>query len=225
MIKVHLKGWNSSNIWEKHLRIKILFRKKLTADCSQGILVINRCRIFCLPVCYPKTWRLLYRTIILPLLLYGCETWSLTMREARRLKMFENMVLRRIFGPKRDEVIGKQKRLHNLQLNYYLYSLPNIVQVINSRKVRWARYVARKGERRGVYRVLMGKPEGKRPLGRPRHTWDDNIKMDLQEVGWKCMNGINLAQDRDMERALLNAAINLRVPLNRGEFLDYLRNC
>jgi len=83
-----------------------------------------------------------------------------------------------------------------LQL-YDLYSLPNIVRVIKSRKMKWAGHVARKGERRGVYRVLEGKPEGKRPLGRPRRTWDDNIKMDLQEVGWRSMNWIDLAQDRD----------------------------
>jgi len=84
--------------------------------------------------------------------------------------------------------------------------------------MRWARHVARKGERRGVYRVLEGKPEGKRPLGRPRRRWD-NIKMGLQEVGWRSMNWVDLAQDRDRWRALLNAAMNLRVPLNGGNFL------
>ena len=96
--------------------------------------------------------------------------------------MFENMVLKRIFGPRRDEVMGEWRRLHNEELND-LYSSPNIVRVIKSRRMRWAAYVARMGEERGVYRVLLGKPEGKRPLGRPRRRWVDNIRTDLQEVG------------------------------------------
>ena len=120
-----------------------------------------------------------YRTIILPVVLYGCETWSMTLREERKLRVFENMVLR-IFGPRREEVTGEWRRLHNEELND-LYCSPNIVRVIKWR-IRWAGHVARMGERRGVYRVLVGKPEGKRQLGRPRHRWEDNIKMDLQEV-------------------------------------------
>ena len=96
--------------------------------------------------------------------------------------MFENTVLRRIFGPRRDEVTGEWRGLHNEELNY-LYSSPNIVQVIKSRRMRWAGHVARMGELRGVYRLMVGKPEGKRPLGRPRRRWMDNIRMDLQEVG------------------------------------------
>jgi len=99
--------------------------------------------------------------------LYGCEAWSLTLREGRKLRVFENMVLRRIFGPRRDEVTGEWKRLHNEELND-LYSSHNIVRGIKSRKMRWAGHVARMGEERGVYRVFVGKPEGKRPLGRPR---------------------------------------------------------
>jgi hypothetical protein len=99
--------------------------------------------------------------------LYGCETWSLTLREERRLRVFENWVLRRVFGPKRDEVTREWRKLHNEELND-LYSLPNIVRVVKSRRMRWAGYVARIGEDRGVYRVLVGKPEGKKPLGRPR---------------------------------------------------------
>ena len=95
--------------------------------------------------------------------------------------MFENMVLRRIFGPRRDEVTGEWRRLHNEELN--LYSSPNIVRMIKSRRLRWAGHVARMGEERGAYRVLVGKPEGKRPLGRRRHRRVDNIRMDLQEVG------------------------------------------
>ena len=124
----------------------------------------------------------IYRTIILPVVLYGCETWSLTLREERKLRVFENMVLRRIFGPRRDEITEEWRRMHNEELND-LYSSPNIVQVIKSRRMRWAGHVARMVEERGVYRVLVGKPEGKRPLGRPRRRWEDNIRMDLQEVG------------------------------------------
>ena len=96
--------------------------------------------------------------------------------------MFQNRVLRRIFGPKRDEVTREWRKLHNEELSN-LYSSPNIVRVIKSREMRWVGHVARMGERRGIYWFLVGKPEGKRPLGRPRHKWEDNIKMDLQEVG------------------------------------------
>ena len=98
------------------------------------------------------------------------STWSLTLQEERKLRVFENMVLRRIFGPRRDEVMGEWRRLHNKELND-LYSSPNIVQVIRSRRMRLAGHVASMGEERGVYRFLMGKPEGKRPLGRPRRRW------------------------------------------------------
>jgi len=91
-------------------------------------------------------------------------------------------VLRKVFGPKRDEVIGEWRKLHNKELND-LYSLPNIVWVVKSRRMRWAGHVARMGKDRGVHRVLVGKPERKRPLGRPRFRWEDNMKMDLQEVG------------------------------------------
>jgi len=126
----------------------------------------------------------IYRTIILPVVLYGCETWSLTPREERKLRLFESMVLRRIFGPRRDEVTGEWRRLHNKELND-LYSSPNIVQVIKSRRMRWAGHVACMGEERGVCRVLVGKPEGRRPLGRPRRRW-----MDLQEVGCGIWTGL-----------------------------------
>jgi len=106
----------------------------------------------------------IYRTIILPVVLYGCETWSLTLKEERKLRVFENMVLRRIFGPRRGEVMEKWRRLHNEELND-LYSSPNIVWVIKSRRMRWAGHVARMGEERGVYRVLVGKLEGKSNWG------------------------------------------------------------
>ena len=103
------------------------------------------------------------------------------MREERRLRVSENRVLKRIFGPNRDEVTEEWRKLHNEELSN-LYSQPNIVRVIKSRRMRWAWHVARVGERRGVHRVLVRKPEGKRPLGRPRRRWEDNIKIVLQDV-------------------------------------------
>jgi hypothetical protein len=108
----------------------------------------------------------IYRTIILPVVLYECETWSLTLRKEHRLKVFEKRVLRRVFGPKRDEVSGEWRKVHNEELND-LYSLPNIVRVVKSRRMKWAGHVARMGEDRVVHRVLVGKPEGKSPLGKP----------------------------------------------------------
>ena len=143
------------------------------------------------------------------MVLYGCETWSLTLREERKLRVFENRVLRRIFGPRRDEVTGEWRRLHE-ELND-LYNSPNIVRVIKSRRMRWAGHVARMGEERWVYRVLVGKSEGRRPLGRPRRRWAD-IRTDLQEVGCVYMDWIGLAQDRDRWRKLVSAVMNLRVP-------------
>jgi len=109
----------------------------------------------------------IYRTIILPVVVYECETWLLTLSEERRLRVFVNRVLRRIFGPKRDDVTGEWRKLHNEELND-LYSSPSIFQVFKSRRMRWTGHVARMWERRGVYRVLVGKPGGKRPLERTR---------------------------------------------------------
>jgi hypothetical protein len=120
-------------------------------------------------------------------------------------------VLRRIFGPRRDEVTGEWRRLHNEELND-LYCSLNIVRVIKLRRMRWAGHVAYMDEERGLYRVLVGKPEGKRPLGRPRRRWVDNIRMDLQEVGCAYMDWIGLAQDRDRWRMPVSAVMNLRVP-------------
>ena len=110
--------------------------------------------------------------------------------------MFENSVLRRMFGPRRYEVTREWRRLYNEELNS-LYSSSNIVRMIKSRRLRWAGHAARMGERRVVYRVLVGKPERKRPLKRPRRRWEDNIKKDLQEIGCGGMEWIELALDRD----------------------------
>jgi hypothetical protein len=125
----------------------------------------------------------IYTSIILSVVLYGCETWSLTLREEHRLRVFENMVLRKIVGPKRYEVTGEWRRLHNEEL-HDLYSSRNIIHVIKSRRMRWAGHVARMREGRGTYRILVGRREGRRPLGRPRHRWEHNIKRDLQDVGY-----------------------------------------
>jgi hypothetical protein len=112
----------------------------------------------------------IYKTIILPVVLYGCETWSLTLRVEHRLSVFENWVLRRIFGPKRDEVTGEWRKLHNEEL-HNLYSFPDIIRQVKSMRMRWAEHVARMGEGRKVYKILVGKPEGKRSLRRPRRRW------------------------------------------------------
>ncbi|KAJ4430346.1 hypothetical protein ANN_22562 [Periplaneta americana] len=151
----------------------------------------------------------IYKTVILPVVLYGCETWTLTLREEQRLRVFENKVLRKIFGAKRDEVTGEWRKLHNAEL-HALYTSPDIIRNIKSRRLRWAGHVARMGESRNAYRVLVGRPEGKRPLGRPRRRWEDNIKMDLREVGYDGRDWINRAQNRDQWRACVRAAVNLR---------------
>ncbi|KAJ4434303.1 hypothetical protein ANN_22857 [Periplaneta americana] len=153
----------------------------------------------------------IYKTVILPLVLYGCETWILTLRGEHRLRVFENKVLKKIFGVKRDKVTGEWRKLHNTEL-HALYSSPDIITNIKSRRLRWAGHVARMGESKNAYRVLVGTPEGKIPLGRPRRRWEDNIKMDLREVGYDDREWINLAQDRDQWRAYERAAMNLRVP-------------
>jgi hypothetical protein len=173
------------------------------------MIAIIQSKIFCLPVSYQKNIKIkIYKTVILPVALYGCETWSLTLREEHRLRVFENSVLR-MFGPKREED-GSWRKLHN-----ELHSLccsPNIVRVIKSRRMRWTGHVARMGEGRGVYRVLVGRPEGKRPLGRLRLRWKDNIKLDLREIGIDGANWIRLAQDRVQWYAFVNTVMNLRVP-------------
>jgi hypothetical protein len=130
--------------------------------------------------------------------LYGCESLSLTLREEHRLKVFDSRVLRRIFGPKSGEVIGGWRKLHNEELRN-LYSSQSITTMIKSKRMTWARHVARMGKARNGYRILVGKPEGKRPLGRPRRSCEDNIETDLSEIGWGGMDWIDLAQDGTVE--------------------------
>ena len=134
------------------------------------------------------------------------------------MRVFENRVLRRIFGPKRDGVTREWRKLHNEELND-VYSSPNIVRVIKLRRLRWAGHVARMEEGRGVHKVLVGKPERKRPLGRQRCIWEDNIRMDLQEVGGGCEDWMELAENRDRWRALVSTVMNFQVPYSAGNFL------
>jgi hypothetical protein len=123
--------------------------------------------------------------------------------------VFENRVLR-IFGPKRDEVTGEWRKLHNEEL-HNLYSSPNITRQIKSRRMRWVGHVAHMGEERKVYRALGEKPEERRPFGRPMRRWEDGIRMDLREIGWESVDWIQLVQDRDQWQALVNTVMNLQV--------------
>jgi hypothetical protein len=157
----------------------------------------------------------IYKTIILPVVLYGCETWSLTLREEHRLRVIVNRVLRRIFGPKRDEVTGEWRKLHNEE-RHNLYSSPDIIRQVKSRRMRWAGHVARMGEESKVYKVLVGKPEGKIPLGRPRRRLEDGIRMDLRDTGLGGVDWIRLSQDKDRWRAVVSAVMNLRVLVPRS---------
>ena len=130
------------------------------------------------------------------------------MREEHRLRVFENKVLRKIFGAKKDEITREWRKLHNAEL-HTLYSSPNIIRSLKSRQQMG--HVARMEQSRNAYRVLVGKPEGKRPLGKPRGRWEDNIKMDLREVGCNPGEWIDLAEDRDQWRAYVRAVLNLRI--------------
>jgi hypothetical protein len=152
----------------------------------------------------------IYKTIIVPVVLYGCETWPLTLMEECRLGVFGNWVLRRIFGPKRNEVTGEWRKLHNEEL-YNLYSSPDIIRQVKSRRMRWAWHVTRMGKERKVYKVLVGKPEGKRPLGRQRRRWDDRIRMNLGEIGRRGVEWIQLAQNRVRWQAVVTVVMKLRV--------------
>jgi hypothetical protein len=206
-IKIHNKSFQRVEEFE-YLRATLMDRNSIQEEIKSTLKSGNTCyhlvqNLLSSRLLSKNTKIRVYRSIILPVVLYGCENWSLTLREEQRLRVFEDRVLRRIFGPRRDEVTGEWRRLHNEELND-LYSSPNIIQVIKSRRMRWAGHVTRMGEKRGAYRILVGRPEGRRPLGRPRCGWEDNIKMDLREVGWVGMNWIELARDRDRRRALLH---------------------
>jgi hypothetical protein len=140
-------------------------------------------------------------------------TWRNTQEDGiiHRLRVFENRVLKRIFGPKTDGMTGGWRKLHNEE-RHNLYSSPSRIRIIKSRRMRWVGHVARMGEKRNVYGLLVGKPDGKRPLGRPRRRWIDNIKLDLLVIGLNVVDWIGLAQDRYRWRALVNSVMNLRVP-------------
>jgi hypothetical protein len=153
----------------------------------------------------------IYKTIILPVVLYGCETWCLTLREEHRLRVFENRMLRRIFGPKRDDVMREWRKLHKKELRD-LYFSPSIIRKIKSMIMRWAGHVAQMGEKQNTYRLLVGKPEGRRPLERPIRRWVDNIRIELGEVGWSDVYWIGLVQGRNRWQALVNSVLNLWVP-------------
>jgi hypothetical protein len=140
----------------------------------------------------------------------GVKLGSLTLREEHRLRVFEDRVLRRIFGPKRDEMTGRWRKLHNEEL-CDLYFSPSIIRTIKLRKMRRAGHVPGM-VKRNVYRLLVREPEGKRPPARPRHRWLDNIGMDLREIGWGGLGWIGLAQGGDKWRAVMNSVMNLRVP-------------
>jgi hypothetical protein len=172
------------------------------------MLAIIQSKIFCLPVSYKKTKIKIYKTVTFPAVLYGCESLSLTLREEHRLNVFENRVLRKISGLKMEEDESWRKS-HNDEL-HSMYSSPNIVRVINSKRMRGAEHVARMGEGRGVYRVLVWRPKGKRPLGRPRRRREKNIKLDLGEIGIDGANWIQLAQDRVRWWAFVNTVMKLR---------------
>ena len=180
--------WNLSKSWKTNQQWHHLVQNLLSSSLLSKSIKIK-----------------IYKTMILPVVLYGYETWSLALREERRLR-----VLRRMFGPKREEVTRQWRKLHNVELND-LYFSPNIFRVIKSRRMRLAEHVACMGEWRGVYRVLVGKPEGRRPLGRPRRRWENNISLDLQEVVCGGMDLIEVAWDGDRWRALVNAVMNPRV--------------
>jgi hypothetical protein len=131
--------------------------------------------------------------------------------EEHRLRVCENRMVRSIFEPKRDEVIGGWRKLHNEEL-HNLYSSPSIIRMIKSRRMRWRGHAAGMEQKRNAYRILMGKREGRGPLGRHRRRWKENNKIDFGKIQWGGMDWIRLAQDRDQRLVLVNAAMNLQVP-------------
>jgi hypothetical protein len=188
----------------------MIFMMTSIADEIQGMFEIISVQNLLSSLLTSKNVKIeIYKTVILPVVLCLCETWSLTLREENRLRVSERRVLR-IFGSKREED-GSWRKLQTDKI-HCLYSSPKIVRVIKSMTMRWAGHVARMGEDRSVCRVLVGRPEGKRPLERPRRRWEDNIKMDLREKGIDGANCIRLAQDRIWWRAFVNTVMNLWVP-------------
>ena len=156
----------------KYLRVTVKNTNDIREEMKRRINLRNACyysfeKILSSQLLYKKLKVNAYKTIILPVVLYGCETLSLTLREEHRLRVFEYEVLREIFGAKRDEITGHWRKLHNAEL-HVLYFSPNIIGNLKSRRLRWAGHVARMEQFRNAYRVLVGKPESKRPLGRPR---------------------------------------------------------
>jgi hypothetical protein len=158
-----------------------------------------------------KAKLIIYRSIILPVALYGCETWTLTREYENWFRVFENKVLRRIHGPKRDDHTGEWRRLHNEEL-HSLHAAPDILRVIKSRRLRWAGQVAHMTDDRTVYRVMVGNLQGKRPVGRPRTRWADNVKKDLREVGLSEDDWMDRARDGSAWRGVVGAAMDFRAP-------------
>jgi hypothetical protein len=150
---------------------------------------------------------------IIPVVLYGCETWSLTLREEQRLRVLENRMLRRIFAPKRDEVTLGWRKLHNEEL-HNLYSSPDIIRMIKEDGM--VRACSTYVEMRNAYKVLTGKPEGKTPLGRPRSRWENNIKIDVRELGWENVDWMHLVYGRDRLWALGNTESTFGFHKRRG---------
>ncbi|KAJ4433767.1 hypothetical protein ANN_16079 [Periplaneta americana] len=187
----------------RHTEIFLMVASALTPDHVCYVLPPIQCNRTNTAAAVPAV-NILYLTVILPVVLYGCETWTLTLKEEHRLRVFENKVLRKIFGAKRDEVTGEWRKLHNTEL-HALYSSPDIIRNIKSRRLRWAGHVARTGESRNAYRVLVGRPEGKRPLGRPRRRWEDNIKMDLRES--------DAETDQEEEKELAGSLAEKKLPI------------
>ena len=203
-----MKGWNSSGIWEQPEGIKILFRMILRV--KSGNVCCHSVQNLLSSSLIPNNIKIkICRTIVLLVVSYGCETWSLELTEERTKRVFENRELRRIFEPKRDVVTGSGE---NYTTRGLLICTPyQILFGDQIDKNENGGACSMYGEGRGAYGVLVGKPEGMRPLGRPRRSWEDNIKMNLQEIRREGMDWIDVAQYRNRWRALGNTVMNLRV--------------
>jgi hypothetical protein len=153
----------------------------------------------------------IYKTIILPNVSYRCETWSLTLREEYRLRVFDNRVLRRTYGSKREEVAGGWRRLHSEEL-HNLFVSPNVITVIKSRRMRWVGHAAQMEEMRNACNSFVRRPEEKGPHARLRHRWDDHVRMDLRVTGREVVDWMHPAQDRDQQQAPVNTVKHLQLP-------------